>query len=250
MLCAGCGTAIANRNYMSCLICRHTYDLICLNISEDQYESFDSDFKNNWTCPSCVCARPKGGNTNTPVRGSDVPLATDDSFNINTIRRSSYRSSGPKTKTDDKVRVMREREVIDELRMLRSEVREVRKQNKEIKSQVSAVSETLGSTLQEYSKKLAGAEANIAELKLTVLNLQKLVASRDQERMRNELEIIGVPEEVNENLCHIVMVASKKIGVDLCERDIDDVIRVGPKSRKGEILHLSNTTSSRPIVIK
>ncbi|VVD05009.1 unnamed protein product [Leptidea sinapis] len=91
------------------------------------------------------------------------------------------------------------------------------------------------------------AEQEISFLKSTVTQLHLQIGSRDQDLLQNDLEITGVTELDNENLTHIVMVASKKIGVDLSESDLNGVLRVGPK-----IIQKSPSivNKHRPIVVK
>ncbi|KAL0810569.1 hypothetical protein ABMA28_010689 [Loxostege sticticalis] len=139
--------------------------------------------------------------------------------------------------------------LIAEVRQLRQEITEVKQQNLEIKLQMSSLSETLEHTLNEQSKQLQRAELQIATLKSTVGALQLQLAEKEQESMKNHVEITGIPEQNKENLSHIVMVASQKIGVSLAESDIEDVIRVG----KNTPLTLNSEPQNkrpRPIVLK
>ncbi|CAG5051590.1 unnamed protein product [Parnassius apollo] len=45
--------------------------------------------------------------------------------------------------------------------------------------------------------------------------------------MRNEVEIVGIPENLGENLNYTILVAATKLGVDLEDKDLDWVTRVG-----------------------
>ncbi|KAL4721222.1 hypothetical protein ACJJTC_003780 [Scirpophaga incertulas] len=53
----------------------------------------------------------------------------------------------------------------------------------------------------------------------------------------------------HENLQHIAIAASQKIGVQLAEADIEDVVRVGPKTRR-QSKSPSSPRPPRPIVLK
>lgn len=138
--------------------------------------------------------------------------------------------------------------LFEELRQLRQELSEVKHQNLEIKTQMTSLSDTLKQTLNEHSKQLQHAELEIANLKYTVGNLQQQLATRDQDNLRNHLEISGIMEEDNENLNHVVIVASQKIGIKLTELDIEDVLRVGLKSSKSRTA--TDNKTPRPIVMK
>lgn len=60
-----------------------------------------------------------------------------------------------------------------------------------------------------------------------ISELENQLNSQCQELLRNELEIAGSPEETHENLHHTVLVAARKLGVDLSDGDIDHITRVG-----------------------
>ncbi|KOB64443.1 Uncharacterized protein OBRU01_24253 [Operophtera brumata] len=51
--------------------------------------------------------------------------------------------------------------------------------------------------------------------------------------LKNEVEIAGVNEHLNENPRHIIRVIAQKIGSPLEDRDLDYVTRVGPQRRDG-----------------
>ncbi|XP_028173322.1 uncharacterized protein LOC114362227 [Ostrinia furnacalis] len=141
--------------------------------------------------------------------------------------------------------------LLAELRQLRNELSEVKQQNLDIKKEMSSISDTLHQTLKEHSKQMERAKLEIADLKTTVVILQQQIASQEQESMKNHLEIVGLAERDNENLYHIVMTASHKIGVDLTESDIDEVVRVGARSRQTtKRSSQNNSLRPRPIVVK
>ncbi|KAL4717958.1 hypothetical protein ACJJTC_012997 [Scirpophaga incertulas] len=89
-------------------------------------------------------------------------------------------------------------------------------------------------------------DREIKHLKMEITELRHKMEVQEQLNVKRELEIVGVPEHLNENLTHIVMIASKKIGVDLQMTDLDEVRRVGTKNPK----NTTNRTVSRPIVVK
>ncbi|KAL4711525.1 hypothetical protein ACJJTC_000541 [Scirpophaga incertulas] len=63
----------------------------------------------------------------------------------------------------------------------------------------------------------------------------------------NELEILGIPEQKNENLTHLVLVTATKLGVNLQEADLDDIHRVGHLNSEQPS---SGSLKTRPIVVK
>ncbi|KAL4706092.1 hypothetical protein ACJJTC_005116 [Scirpophaga incertulas] len=60
--------------------------------------------------------------------------------------------------------------------------------------------------------KLEKSERMVNSMLLTINKLQTEIDTQAQNNVRNEIEIIGVPEVRNESLMHIVMSAAKKIG--------------------------------------
>lgn len=245
--CAGCGGNITDSQYyMECSKCKHTYDLLCINVTTEHFDAFSDEYKSEWLCPFCVCSRPKGDNNTTPVRAQTVSVPLKTSYkpcsNINMSRGS--KPMGTKaiiTRGDSEMSTL-----ITELRVLKQELAEVKQQNLEIKNQMTLISTTLDHNLVECNKKLQVAEQEIIFLKQTVGNLQKQVLAREQDGLSHDLEITGLTELAHENLAHIAMVISKKIGIELSEVEIDDVKRVGPKTQKLSI----NKKFPRPIVLK
>ncbi|XP_075990189.1 uncharacterized protein LOC142985831 [Anticarsia gemmatalis] len=137
--------------------------------------------------------------------------------------------------------------LISELRQLRQEMSEIRQ---EIKEQSSHISKTIDERLAEYSNICQSKDIEIATLKASVSHLQQVVANQEQQLIKNDLEIIGIPEQDNENLTHIVLLTSQKMGIKLTEADVDEVARAGPKRPKVSELRSTEAKRPRPIVVK
>lgn len=61
------------------------------------------------------------------------------------------------------------------------------------------------------------------------MHLKEYLSKQAQNALANEVEIMGIPENCNENLQHVVLVTAAKIGIELKETDIDWVRRAGKK---------------------
>lgn len=250
--CAGCGGNIPDLEYyMECSKCTHIYDLLCINISKEQFDTFTDVYKSEWLCPSCVCTRPKGDNT--PVRAHTAPIPQKNTHNKSFSNVNMSRGSKP---TGTKAMILEDSHacsemstLISEVRLLKHELAEVKQQNFDIKTQMTSISSTLDKNLLECTKKLQVAEQEIVLLKQTIGSLQKQMCAREQDSLSNDLEIIGLTEHAHENLYHIATVISKKIGVELSELDIDNVKRVGPKTQSTSKLPF-NKKFPRPIAVK
>lgn len=64
-------------------------------------------------------------------------------------------------------------------------------------------------------------DAEVDCLQVTVTQLQNELKAQAQANLRNEVEMVGIPENSSENLYHTVLVAAKKVGIDLEDADID-----------------------------
>lgn len=81
------------------------------------------------------------------------------------------------------------------------------------------------------------------ELKLQVAMLTDKVNTQEQLLLKNEIEIVGVPETKNESLIHIVKLVGNKVGVDVTDADLDSTMRAGPRNS-------SKPNISRSIVVR
>jgi hypothetical protein len=69
--CAGCHTAVMDRQFLKCCICHDNYDLLCANVAEKRFLNImTKEHKASWKCQACISKQPKKDNTNTPVRSS------------------------------------------------------------------------------------------------------------------------------------------------------------------------------------
>lgn len=191
------------------------------------------EIKKQWVCPSCTCSRPKVSDTSTPIRTLNNSFSTG---NINTTRGNRTKSGTSTTRGGDESSTSA---VLEEIRLLRQDILE-------LKTQLSNVSTNLDQRVSEFEKRLNTKDLEINDLKSTLLAMQDVISSQEQQQLRNELEIVGIPERNHENLMHLILVSSKKLGVDLQESDVDQVKRVGSKQ--------NNTVNSggetRPVVVK
>lgn len=98
--------------------CKKTYDLKCLSISTDVFETYTKHYKNEWICPECVCLVPKGDNSNTPVRDLNRTFEGETFVNMNrgsggSKRRAQCARQDAEDAEDD---------MVVEIRAMRSEI--------------------------------------------------------------------------------------------------------------------------------
>lgn len=214
---------------MECSACKQCFDLDCLNISEQNYNKYTANYKRTWNCPTCVCSQPKSDNSGTSVGTSKPEVINPNtaSENVNKTRGSRAKASQvqfPATVSEPDTSLL-----LSEIRLLRQQVCDLKQQNSDIGLKLSDVSEALNQRLEDFNRKIIARDNEILLLKDSIAQLQHKLVISEQENMKSELEIIGVPEENNENLVHISMVTAQKIGVQLIETDIDEVYRAGQR---------------------
>lgn len=115
--CSGCDSTIFTIQYMECakLNCKKTFDLNCLAITTDVFETFTQGYKDEWICPECTCLQPKGDNSDTPIRSVGINKTFTPSTFV-TTQRGSRRPTQPILRGDS------ECEVLAAIRDFRSEI--------------------------------------------------------------------------------------------------------------------------------
>lgn len=153
--CNGCKKRIVSLDFLECMICKNLYDLNCINITQKIFENSTREFKDNWTCPECLSARPKTGNIHTPVRKSLVgwnstfvtdhdSTLEDSTVNINMAPRGGDKDS----------KLLIDNSITGILEGIRSELSILKLQNAEIlplKQEVKHLTEIIGNMSKEIS---------------------------------------------------------------------------------------------------
>ncbi|XP_052749673.1 uncharacterized protein LOC128200391 [Galleria mellonella] len=255
--CGACGSNILTIDYMECCTCKELYDLQCLNLTPENFLGLSQEFKNKWVCPSCVCSIPKGDNTSTPVRCS-----TTNSYNACATTENITFSRGNRLKTKNDISPAGDCNIstlLKEIRCLRKEVLDLKDQNlsimqlhqdvKDLKAELSAMSMNITSKLTEYNKKLEANDLEMSHLKASLTEVQQKLAVQEQNNIINDIEIVGIPENDNENLQHITITTMRKFGVEISDTDLDHVFRAGYRRLDASSTAAKNKIS-RPIVVK
>lgn len=185
---------------------------------------------------------PKGIQENTPVRGSSTLNNTFTfSNNINTIRGSQRFKAANFLETPEPL-ITQAQDHID-ISTLFTDIRELKKSLQETNLQLITVTKTLA-RYENLDKCLKARDDEKAELRETVAQMQDVIDHQAQLEVRNEVEIIGLPETTNENLHHVALTLASKIQINLKDEDIDEVYRAGARR------NLKINDQPRPIVIR
>lgn len=101
---------------------------------------------------------------------------------------------------------------------------------------------TIRSTLVDFNNRLDSFDERLTKLESvekpadttedTISQLRADLNDRDQELLQNDVEISGITELDGENLYHVVDLVSKKLGVNIEERDVVSIQRAGPRRSK------------------
>ncbi|CAG5034122.1 unnamed protein product [Parnassius apollo] len=218
MKCAGCLKVTKNASVITCTSpkCEKTYCSYCINLTSVTVEG-----KKCWKCPECSVSKKKGGdNTQTPIRSNP------DSQNVTMRKKDVSDCQTPETEI---------RELTAVIARLTSEFSTLKTKLDEVTHSLCHCHERMDELVRGMSAnenrltKLEKRDQEIINLHASVAHLQNELNIQAQQGLRNEIEIVGIPEGNNENLEHIVKVAAQKVGAQLEDVDVDWITRVGPR---------------------
>lgn len=199
--------------------------------------SFTPERKKHWVCPVCSANQRKGDNSLTPVRGTTPENVT-----------------GPSDPEPTEPSV---HEVMKQLSNLTSKFSAIVEKLEDVSQSLSYNNDKLDemmSKLKDADERLRSLEKRDKEVEIlqaSVMQLQSELNTQAQYNLRNEVEIAGIPENISENLCHTVLLAAKKVGVELADTDLDWVSRVGPRRPPvTTTLPEDSVTIPRPVVVR
>lgn len=236
---AGCGLALTTDNHLTCFVekCQQSFHFECVGISPGSVKL------DEWVCPGCVCSNKKGGNnSSTPVRGIQQSSNPNVTLRNKQTKRTEQLPQSPSLDVSHagnedikeftkEIRLLRE-----ELQLFRTQIYEITVSLSKCHDKVDAFNSRLGETEMRV-KLIEERELENQAHKKYIGELEAQLNFQCQELLRNELEISGIPEKNSENLHHTVLVAAKKLGVDLTDNDIDNITRVGARRPDKESYH-------------
>lgn len=138
-----------------------------------------------------------------------------------------------------------------EIRQFREEMTALKQQLTNAVTAISSCNERLDditTRLSQSDDRIKFLEERIGEQESTIFALKEQLNYHAQSQLLNEVEMIGFPEHKNENLSHIVLTTASKVGVSLCDADLDDVKRAGVRRPSKTTAH--HKQPPRPIVVR
>lgn len=168
--------------------------------------------------------RKGGDNTRTPVKSGN------DSQHV-AVRKKAESLPG-----------LSSPESSSELRELTTELRQLTREFTTLSTKLEEVTQSLNHChgrmddlvasmkgTDDRIKNLERRDQEVLVLRETVNDLQLELNAQAQYSLRNEVEIAGIPETLNENLDHVVRVTAQKLGEELGDNDVDFITRVGAR---------------------
>ncbi|XP_047020525.1 uncharacterized protein LOC124630606 [Helicoverpa zea] len=207
-------------------------------------------------CPGCKAKQPRADNSQTPVKGIEICPSPPADAGIQVVERSMAEQkevcvletastpSSSATCVEETVEVS----LAMEIRCLRGEVsalrHEVREFRAELMGRVDALEDRVAIVENKYEQSVS---PRLTELETTVGDLKLQLNERDQETLLNDVQVSGVTETKGENPSQLLSILAVKLGVQLDERDVVFVRRVGNvlRNRTEE----EGATAARPRVI-
>ncbi|XP_069359443.1 putative leucine-rich repeat-containing protein DDB_G0290503 [Maniola hyperantus] len=260
--CSACGRFLSLVGAASCTLCPGLYHRVCVGLPENGRSP------KQWKCPECMAKKPKLGNVNTPVKGtepSNIESEGSSAEKPESVEKDTIlcESQSPGTSQSSDLSL--------EIRLFREEIRHLRTEIKEFRAELCDVRGAIAhcnQRIDEYDGRLADLEKQfkvsssrcaaidkledtIAQLKenliardhqdlvrnssanesmqATISQLQNQINDRDQDLLMNDVEISGLQESSSENLISITCLLAKKLGVELDDRDVVTAERSGPR---------------------
>lgn len=262
MRCSACRSAIKECDRLDCCACASYYHCLCVNISSAELKKLSTEAKANWVCPECRNKKPRGDNSNTPVRQS-TSINTDSNV---TMRRKKQE---PAVDSDaglnlgisrSELRTIIQEEISTAVReSIRDLKIDLNSQLKTFKDEIAGFTQSIqfmNDTFEKFNTDLHDCKTKIDTLTKEKEILQsdlKSITSRlnqiEQISRASNLEIQCVPERKSENVLSIVTQLSLAVSCPIKESDIHYCSRIAKKnpesSRPRSILVKLNSPRSR-----
>lgn len=228
--CAACRREIEDELLLNCSECDDYYHFPCVNLTRDNSTESDNYIK-SWVCPTCYCNRPKGDNSNTPLRGS----GSSSYENVTLGRGSQPRSAATKDKSaapsttyvspNDLRVILRE-----ELNVaLQAQLKDLREEITVFKTSMEFMNHEFERMKTEYenqNKTVIELRKDNETLRSTTQTLTKRIQHMEQYVRANNLELQCVPENKAENIVTTITQLARVIKCDISDSDIHYCSRI------------------------
>lgn len=252
LLCSGCPQVIKDDQFLTCKKCKKHYHKLCIATTLNA-----SDLRSTWECPECKSKKPRGDNSNTPIKPTQHSSTDSDTERQNITFRKKEKSlaGNDLTKNDIKEIINEECSRLKDYitKDIKAFLRElVRQELNTMKESIGAMQSSLqfmSSSYDSLKQEVDGYRNNVKvlhnetqDLKKEVRDLAKRLEIAEQHNRACNLEFQCIPEYRGENLVTTVLQIGKKISCNVKEEDIQLCTRVAKV----------NQESSRPraVIVK
>lgn len=273
--CTGCNTTIAGKEFLTCPLCKQKYDLQCANFTVQSFKAMTLEAKRKWECPECASKQPKGDNSNTPLRSHHTPEDVGHDHKVNvTLRNKPSKSSSSSAKdgelspnyvTEDNLRTIIRQEfesiikssikkfICEELKDIKVRLEEFQssltfnnksfEELKKVNGEIKKTQSKLSADLKAANEENSNLKANLVSCESRIKHLEEEHARQQQWTRLQNIELVGVPENSQENTADVVKQVMETIGVQVESGDIEFAHRVQPR-------RTTSAKRGRAIVVK
>ncbi|CAH2083312.1 unnamed protein product [Euphydryas editha] len=206
----------------------------------------DAESRIKWNCQQCRSKLPKTGNSNTPVRAANHPIASredcilspgeDSSVTMRIKNKCSKCHSSDSCVAEDRLRIIIKQEITDTIKSLVSEhLANLNHQVSEFQESLSFLSkqyDALILSVNEKSETINKLVSKNEKLTSQVKNLTDRLGQIEQNMRVCNVEITGIPEHKSENLLNTVQQLGRIVESPISESDILHVTRIAKLNKE------------------
>lgn len=205
MNCCICSHIISSRAPGVKCVCDLIYHAKCVNLSKTQLEEIKEE-KLEWKCDKCRSKKGRKSLVFEVEETTDNGATEDDDINASDVS-NSYGA------------------VCEQLKNILSVQKVFQDSLSTFSNLIDDFSKKM-KTFEQKSKAIDKLSSDNIAIKSTVSNLDKHLLENDQMARMNDVEFVGIPQNINENLIHMVKAIGLTVNCPLIESDIDYIHRV------------------------
>lgn len=237
--CAGCARDLLTSEQLKCTDCALRYHFECVNTANKKFKEICTYYKKTWVCPTCQSKKPKGDNSNTPVRAEYIMNDDIPTSNVTTRRGVLGSSHSPVIETlslnnvkeliHDSMDNLLDRIERKMTKIIEMKTNDIFKEVNDLKDSIHYLHkqyEDTNNDLQLMSSQMQKLGNENENLRTTVKDLSNRLSIMEQHSRMSNVEIQCIPESKAENLMNVITEISKVTGAKLQEGDIHKCTRI------------------------
>ncbi|KAL4718097.1 hypothetical protein ACJJTC_010928 [Scirpophaga incertulas] len=240
--CSVCASDLKSKEGITCSrqSCHHSYHKGCVGMGKNDPAPA------SWMCPKCVSQTRRGDDSNTTARS---PASVKGDFVNTTARSRAAKTNEDETSENIESIIRTQIEIVfqRELPKLVASITEsvsnsLKTKFSELELSVQTISnmyDTLKSTVDKSNitiKKLQTENKSLNDkiktMQATMEEIERESLKRDQWSRLQNVELVGVPESVDESLSVLVEKVAKHIQVPIASEDLEFIHRVQSKRQQ------------------